>query len=154
MVGILGLVLADGRDDRPNYLSERDYAQLRMSLDRLLAEGKIRQVPVFNPQSSGSDEEWFLDVESGEIYSLLPMSERVDPIWERVDVFDTRDWKQKQLEWQARLGEIERAPGYLAPIRVGRKDTADLYFIRDVLQIYYRWESGESVASGIFAWPW
>ncbi|MGH9511590.1 MAG: hypothetical protein ACRD2U_05590 [Terriglobales bacterium] len=95
----------------------------------------MRKVPAFNPLHSGV-EEWFLDVESGEVYSLTPSAERVSPVWEKVDVYDRRDWRQKQKDWQIQMGEVERAPGYLAPIGTGRKDTADLCFIRDVLPRY------------------
>ena len=148
MAGVLGSVLIDGRDDRPNHLSDWDYLQLRGVLDRLVAAGHVRRVPAFNPLHSGF-QEWFLDVETGEIYSLTPSAERVSPVWEKVDVFDTRDWKQQQKDWQTQLGEVERAAGYLAPIRTGRKDTADLFYLRDVLQEYIAAGKIEQVMTGM-----
>jgi len=41
MAGVLGSVLIDGRDDRPNHLSDWHYLQLRGVLDRLVAANHI-----------------------------------------------------------------------------------------------------------------
>ncbi len=135
MASILDSLLADGHVDRPNFLNDWDYVQLRRTLEKLVVEGRVRKVPVFNPLHAGH-QEWFLDTETGDIYSLTPREERAEPMWEKVDVFDTRDWQQKQRDWQVQLGEVDRGVGYLAPIRTGRKDSAELYFLRDVLQRY------------------
>jgi hypothetical protein len=43
---------------------------------------------------------------------------------------------QQQRDWQAQLGEVERVPDYLTPIRTGRKDTAEVNFIRYSLRGY------------------
>ena len=135
MPGVLNSVLLDGHDDRPNNLSEWEYVQLRRVLDQLVEDGRVRKVQPFNPVHSGF-QEWFLDVETGDIFSLTPPAERVSPVWEKVDAFDKRDWKQKQEDWQRQMGEVVRPEGYLAAIRTGRKDSAELSYIRDVLPRY------------------
>jgi hypothetical protein len=129
MDGLLASILPDGRDDRPNNLNERDYAQLRKLLAQFMADELVRKVPAYNPLYPGLQEEWFLDVEAGDIYCLVPAGERCNPVWEKVDVFDRRNANQKEKAWRARLGEIEREPGYLAQIPRGRQDSATLQFL-------------------------
>jgi hypothetical protein len=138
MAGILSAILIDGRDDRPNNLTDWKYVQLRRNLEILVADGQVRRIPVFKPLYSGNDEEWYLDVESGEIYALLPSSERVAPIWEKVDVYDTRDRKQLEVDWRAQRGEVERPPGYLAQITKGRQDSALLQYLRHALETWIK----------------
>ncbi|MGC2197178.1 MAG: hypothetical protein WA628_21050 [Terriglobales bacterium] len=134
MAGVLASILPDGRDDRPNNLNEWDYVQLRRLLDQFVADGRVRKVPAFNPLYPGLDEEWFLDVETGDIYCLLVEDEKVSPVWEKVDVFDRRHAKEKEKDWRARMGEVPREPGYLAQIPRGRQDNATLQFIHFVLE--------------------
>ena len=74
-----------------------------------------------------------MDIETGEIYCLLPLAERVEPAWEKVDVFDTRDWEQKELDRQARFGPVESPRGFLDSIRIGRWDSAEIGLIRFLL---------------------
>jgi hypothetical protein len=136
MVGILCSLVHDGREDRTNTLDYWPNLLLLRGLDQLIAEGRVRKVPPFNPLHPGLEEQWFLDVEAREIWSYTAASERSAPCWEKVDVFETRSAMQQQRDWQAQLGAVERAPGYLAPIGAGRKDTADLYFIRHALPRY------------------
>lgn len=68
------------------YLSEWDYVLLRRKLDELLSAGRIKKRQVLKPLHAGW-EEWFEDVETGEIYCLVPPAERVTPTWEKVDPF-------------------------------------------------------------------
>jgi hypothetical protein len=134
MDGLLASILLDGRDDRPNNLSDADYVQLRRLLEQFMADERVRKVPAFNPLYPGLQEEWFLDVEAGDIYCLVPAGERGNPVWEKVDVFDRRNANQKEKAWRARMGEVEREPGYLAQIPRGRQDSATLQFLRFILE--------------------
>jgi hypothetical protein len=136
MSGILCSLVNDGREDRANTLDYWPNILLRRGLDQLIVEGRVRKIPHFNPLHPGFEEEWFLDVEGGEIWSYTAASERSVPTWEKVDVFETRSAMQQRGDRQAQLGRVVRAAGYLGPIGEGRKDTADLYFIRDVLPRY------------------
>lgn len=134
MTGLLASILLDGRDDRPNNLNDSDYVQLRRLLEQFVADGRVRMVPAFNPLYPSLQEEWFLDVEAGDIYCLLLAGERVTPVWEKVDVFDRRNADQKEKAWRARMGEVVQEPGCLAQIPRGRQDSATLQFIRDLLE--------------------
>jgi hypothetical protein len=145
MAGILGAILIDGRNDRPNNLAYWEYVQLRRNLEKLVADGRVRRIPVFNHLYSGNDEEWYMDVERGEIYSLLPSSERVAPIWAKVDVYDTRDRKQQAADWRAQRGEVERPRGYLAQIAKGRQDSALLQYLRYALETWIKAGTVEAV---------
>ena len=134
MASLLSSILLDGRDDRPNNLNEVDYGQLRRLLEQFVSDGRVRRVPAFNPLYPGLQEQWFLDVQAGDIYCLVLAEEKVTPVWEKVDVFDRRTASQKERAWRARLGEIEREPGYLAQIPRGRQDTASLQYVLAVLE--------------------
>jgi hypothetical protein len=54
-------------------------------LDEAVRTERVRKVPVLKPVW-GSNEEWFLDPETGEIYAYLPPDSPVLPRWRRVDV--------------------------------------------------------------------
>jgi hypothetical protein len=86
MPGLLGSILIDGHEDRPNQLRHWEYLQLRRSLEKLVSNGRVRKIAPFNPLYGADDEEWYRDVEDGEIYALLPLSERLVPLWQKVDV--------------------------------------------------------------------
>jgi len=134
MAGLLASILLDGRDDRPNNLSDADYVQLRRLLEQFVASGRVRKIPAFHPLYPGLQEEWFLDVEAGDIYCLLLEGEKVRPAWEKVDAYDQRNAKQKERAWRARMGEVVLEPGCLAQIPRGRQDSASLQFVRAVLE--------------------
>jgi hypothetical protein len=134
MAGLLASILRDGRDDRPNNLKDGDYDQVRRLLERFVADGRVGKVPAFNPLYPALEEDWFLDVEAGDIYCLLLEEEKARPVWEKVDVFDRRNAKQREKDWRAKVGEVEREPGYLAQIPRGRQDNATLQFIRFLLE--------------------
>lgn len=65
---------------------------------------------------------------------MLLEEEKARPVWEKVDVFDRRNAKQREKDWRAKVGEVEREPGYLAQIPRGRQDNATLQFIRFLLE--------------------
>src|ERR1700745_971468 len=71
MASLLASILFDGRDDRPNNLDDTDYGKLRRLLDQFVADGCVRKIPAFNPLYPGCREEWFLDVEAGDVYCLV-----------------------------------------------------------------------------------
>lgn len=83
---VLGPIGDEGR-----YLSEWDYILLRRKLDELLSVGRIKKRQVLKPLHAGLSEEWFEDVETGEIYCLVPPAERILPSWEKVDPFKLFD---------------------------------------------------------------
>jgi hypothetical protein len=74
-------------DEQGPYLTEWDYVLLRRKLDQLLSARRIRKRQVLKPLHAGTSEEWFEDVETGEIYCLVPPAERITPRWEKVDPF-------------------------------------------------------------------
>ena len=74
-------------DEQSLYLSEWDYVLLRRKLDELLSAGRVKKRKVFKPLHAGTAEEWFEDVETGEIYCLVPPDDRITPSWEKVDTF-------------------------------------------------------------------
>jgi len=74
-------------DEQDRYLSEWDYVLLRRRLDDLLSSGRIKKRQVLKQLHPGTSEEWFEDVETGEIYCLVPPAERITPSWEKVDPF-------------------------------------------------------------------
>jgi len=59
---------------------------LRNALDELVSQGRVRQIHVM--RAHWWAEEWFLDVETNEIYSYVPLAERIAPEWRKVDLSD------------------------------------------------------------------
>jgi hypothetical protein len=145
MPGLLGSILIDGHEDRPNQLGHGEYVQLRRNLEKLVSDGRVRKIAPFNPLYGGDDEEWYLDVEGGEIYALLPLSERVVPIWEKVDAYDPRNRKQKEVDWRAQMGKVEQVPGYLAQIPKGRQDSRLLQYLRYAIETWIKAGAVETV---------
>jgi len=74
-------------DEQSRYLSDWDYVLLRRTLDELLSTERVKKRDVFKPLHPGTAEEWFEDAETGEIYCLVPLDERITPSWEKVDAF-------------------------------------------------------------------
>src|SRR5215469_369231 len=69
---------------------------LKQALDDLITQGRVRQVPVM--RAHWWVEEWFLDVETGEIYSYVPLAERIMPEWQKVDLSEVSgDVKRESL---------------------------------------------------------
>ena len=46
----------------------------------LVSDGRVRKIAPFNPLYGGDPEQWYLDVEVGEIYARVPLSEHVVPL--------------------------------------------------------------------------
>ena len=63
MPGLLGPILIDGQEGRPNQLGHREHVQLRRNLEKLVSDGRVRKIALFNPWYGGDREEWYLDVE-------------------------------------------------------------------------------------------
>jgi hypothetical protein len=80
MPGLLGPILIDGHEDRPKQLGHREHVQLRRNLEKLVPDGRVRNVALFNPLYGGDQEKWYLDVEVGEIYARVPLSAQVVPL--------------------------------------------------------------------------
>ena len=75
-------------DSLTHELTITEYSDWLIFVERLneaVREGRVRKVPVVKRVWS-SDEEWFLDPATGEIYVYCAPNSPSLPIWERVDV--------------------------------------------------------------------
>jgi hypothetical protein len=136
MPGLLGSLLIDGHEDHPNQIGHWEYIQLRRNLEKLVSNGRVRKIAPFNPLYGGDDEEWYLDVEDGEIYALVPLSERFVPLWQKVDAttlapasnkkrIGVRKWERpsKSQVISRRFTKAGKTVGYSIPsIRTGNTD--------------------------------
>ena len=68
--------------------SDWQYRELRRMLAEAIERGYVEKIPVMKPQRWVSDEEWYRDKETGEIYSLVPPEEKNRGQWIRVDPGD------------------------------------------------------------------
>ena len=63
------------------------YFGMKERLQQAISRGWVEQIPVMKPNRFSPDEEWFRDMETGEIYRLVLSGER-GGWWEKVDPSD------------------------------------------------------------------
>jgi len=76
----------DGR----HFASIRDYTELRRKLSEAISRGYVEQIPCTKIIVS-SDEEWYRDKETGELYCLDAPGEQSWGGWTRIDPEDFRE---------------------------------------------------------------
>ncbi|HET9695299.1 MAG TPA: hypothetical protein VFP40_00450, partial [Terriglobales bacterium] len=67
--------------------SQREYLELRRMLEEAIDRGYVERVPVVNPSRFVPIQEWFRELETGQIYRLVPPDER-GGWWAEVDIAD------------------------------------------------------------------
>lgn len=82
MAGFLEDVVNVRTNGNGTLLSEWDDILLWRDLERLIADGMVREIT----RADGIDGKWFLDCTTNEIYQYLPAWERGSPRFERLKV--------------------------------------------------------------------
>jgi hypothetical protein len=74
--------------EKRRFDSEWEYRELRRMLSEAVSGGYVEQIPVMKPNRFLPTEEWYLDKETGEIYSLVGPEEKIRGHWVKVDQQD------------------------------------------------------------------
>ena len=74
--------------------SKSDFFYVKRKLAEATSRGWVEQIAVMKPNKFSPDEEWFRDIETGEIYRLVPPDER-GGWWDKVDPADLVEPNEK-----------------------------------------------------------
>ena len=71
--------------EKRRFDSDWEYRELRRMLSEAISGGYVEQIAVMNPNRFLPTEEWYRDLETGEVYSLVGPEERMRGHWCKIE---------------------------------------------------------------------